>query len=52
MPSEELIEAYLQLQKDNPVAQSQPLSDDAAKSIIGSVGGQEAYNDTLAWRRV
>ena len=31
MPSEELIEAYLQLQKDNPVAQSQPLSDDAAE---------------------
>jgi hypothetical protein len=27
MPSEELIEAYLELQKDNPVAQSQPLSD-------------------------
>lgn len=49
MPSEELIEAYLQLQKDNPVAQSQPLSDDAAKSIVASVGGQDAYNDTLAW---
>ena len=49
MPSEELIEAYLQLQKDNPVAQSQPLSADAAESIVASVGGQDAYNDTLAW---
>ena len=49
MPSEELIEAYLELQKNNPVAQSQPLSDDAAKSIVDSVGGQDAYNDTLAW---
>jgi hypothetical protein len=49
MPSEELIEAYLELQKNNPIAQSQPLSTDAAKTIVDSVGGQEAYNDTLAW---
>ena len=49
MPSEELIEAYLELQKNNPVAKAQPLSDDAAKTIVDSVGGQEAYNDTLAW---
>lgn len=49
MPSEELIEAYLELQKTNPVAKAQPLSDDAAKTIVDSVGGQDAYNDTLAW---
>ena len=49
MPSEELIEAYLELQKSNPVAKAQPLSDDAAKTIVDSVGGQDAYNDTLAW---
>ena len=49
MPSEELIEAYLELQKNNPVAKAQPLSDDAAKTIVDSVGGQDAYNDTLAW---
>jgi hypothetical protein len=49
MPSEELIEAYLELQKSNPVVQAQPLSEDAAKEIVSSVGGQEAYNDTLAW---
>ena len=49
MPSEELIEAYLELQKNNPVAQSQPLSTDAAKTIVDSVGGQDAYNDTLVW---
>jgi hypothetical protein len=49
MPSEELIEAYLELQKNNPVAKAQPLSEDAAKSIVDSVGGQEAYNETLAW---
>ena len=49
MPSEELIEAYLELQKNNPIAQSQPLSEEAAKEIVASVGGQDAYNDTLAW---
>jgi len=49
MPSEELIEAYLELQKNNPVAKAPPLSDDAAKTIVDSVGGQNAYNDTLAW---
>ena len=49
MPSEELIEAYLELQKNNPVAKAQPLSEDSAKSIVDSVGGQEAYNETLAW---
>ena len=49
MPSEELIEAYMEWQKGNPAVQSQPLSDEAAKSIVSSVGGQDAYNDTLAW---
>ena len=49
MPSEELIEAYLELQKNNPVAKAQPLSDDAAKTMVDSVGGQDAYNDTLSW---
>jgi hypothetical protein len=49
MPSEELIEAYLELQKNNPVAKAEPLSDAAAMEIVSSVGGQDAYNDTLAW---
>jgi hypothetical protein len=49
MPSEELIEAYMEWQKGNPTVQPQPLSEDAAKDIVASVGGQEAYNDTLAW---
>jgi hypothetical protein len=49
MPSEDLIEAYMEWQKGNPTVQSQPLSDEAAKDIVASVGGQEAYNDTLAW---
>jgi len=49
MPSEELIDAYMEMQKNSPVAKAQPLSDDAAKTIVDSVGGQNAYNDTLAW---
>lgn len=49
MPSEDLIEAYMEWQKGNPTVQSQPLSDEAAKDIVASVGGQESYNDTLAW---
>jgi hypothetical protein len=49
MPSEDLIDAYMEMQKTNPVAKAQPLSDDAAKTIVDSVGGQNAYNDTLAW---
>lgn len=49
MPSEDLIEAYMEWQKGNPTVQTQPLSEDAAKDIVASVGGQEAYNDTLAW---
>lgn len=49
MPSEELIEAYLELQKNNPVAQRQALSDADANNIVNSVGGQESYNESLAW---
>jgi hypothetical protein len=49
MPSEDLIDAYMEMQKTNPVAQAQPLSADAAKTIVDSVGGQDSYNDTLAW---
>ena len=49
MPSEDLIDAYMEMQKTNPVAQAQPLSADAAKTIVDSVGGQDAYNDTLSW---
>jgi hypothetical protein len=49
IPAEDLVDAYMEMQKNNPVAQAQPLSDDAAKTIVDSVGGQDAYNDTLAW---
>lgn len=49
LPSEKLIEAYLELQKNNSLAVSQPLSDSEAQDIVKSVGGQDAYNETLSW---
>lgn len=48
MPSEQLIDAYLEIQKNNPIQQQQ-LSDADANAIMASVGGADAYNETLAW---
>lgn len=48
LPSEQLIDAYLELQK-NATIQQQELSDADADSILRSVGGEDAYNETLAW---
>lgn len=49
MPSEELVEAYMEWQKNNQVTQVQPLNDNDAREIVSSVGGEEAYKETLAW---
>jgi hypothetical protein len=49
LPSEKLIEAYLELQKDAPLAAGKPLSDAEASQIVASVGGEAAYQETLAW---
>jgi len=48
MPSEQLIDAYLELQK-NASIQPQQMSDADANAILASVGGESAYNETLAW---
>jgi len=48
MPSEQLIDAYLELQKNATIQPSQ-LSDADADAILNSVGGESAYNETLAW---
>ena len=48
MPSEQLIDAYLEMQKNASIQPSQ-LSDADANAILTSVGGEEAYNETLAW---
>lgn len=48
MPSEQLIDAYLELQKNASIQPSQ-LSDSDANAILASVGGESVYNETLAW---
>jgi hypothetical protein len=49
LPSEKLIEAYIELQKNAPPVAAQPLSDADAQEIVKSVGGEASYNETLAW---
>jgi hypothetical protein len=49
MPSEKLVEAYLNNVRNSPAAAPQVLTDADAKSIVDSVGGSDAYNQTLAW---
>jgi hypothetical protein len=48
MPSDQLIDAYLELQK-NVTPTQQTLTDADADSIIAAAGGNDAYNETLAW---
>lgn len=49
MPSDKLVEAYLNNIKNSPATVPQPLTDADAKAIVESVGGEEAYSQTLAW---
>jgi hypothetical protein len=49
MPSEKLVEAYLNNVRNSPAATPQVLTDADAKSIVDSVGGTDSYNQTLAW---
>lgn len=49
MPSEKLVEAYLELQKNASPVAARPLSEADAKDIVSSVGGEKAYGETLAW---
>ena len=49
LPSEKLVEAYLELQKNAPPVAAKALSETDAQAIVKSVGGEEAYGQTLAW---
>lgn len=49
LPSEKLVEAYLELQKNAPPVAARPLSDADAQEIVKSVGGESSYRETLAW---
>jgi hypothetical protein len=47
LPSADLIRAWQKLQSQTEV--QAPISDAEAQEIVTSVGGQEAYNQALAW---
>ena len=47
LPSADLIKAWQKLQSQAEVPA--PISDAEAQEIVTAVGGQEAYNQTLAW---
>lgn len=49
LPSDKLIEAYIELQKNSPTVAAKPLSDADAQEIVKAVGGQDSYSQTLAW---
>lgn len=49
LPSEKLVEAYLELQKNAPPVAARPLSDADAQEIVKAVGGEASYRETLAW---
>ena len=48
MPSEQLIDAYMELQKDATIQQTE-LSQSDADAILSSVGGEDLYNEALGW---
>jgi len=49
LPSEDLINAYMEWSKNQQAQAAQPIDEAQAQEIVKSVGGQEAYNQTLEW---
>lgn len=47
LSSEELVDAYVELQKNAPSVQ--PISTEQADALMQEVGGKEAYTKTLEW---
>lgn len=48
LPSNQLIDAYMELQKDATI-QQQTLTDADANQILSSIGGEDVYNEALGW---
>ena len=48
LPSNQLIDAYMELQKDATI-QQQTLTDTDANQILSSIGGEDVYNEALGW---
>ena len=51
MSSQDLVNAYLEIQKNNPQAQQQgvEMSDAQVNSVMNSVGGEASYNRVVEW---
>ena len=49
MSSEDLLNAYVEMQKGNSVAPAVELSDSDVNDIKSSVGGEESYNQITGW---
>ena len=51
MSSQDLVNAYLQIQKNNPQAQQQgvEMSDAQVNSVMNSAGGEASYNRVVEW---
>jgi hypothetical protein len=49
MSSQELVDAYIQMQGQLPVAESSDLSESDVNIIKNSVGGEESYQNLMGW---
>ena len=49
MSSQELVDAYIQMQGQLPVAESPDLSESDVNIIKNSVGGEESYQNLMGW---
>jgi len=50
LPSEQLIDAYMELQKDAVLQPTQgTLTESDANQILSSIGGEDLYNEALGW---
>ena len=49
MSSQELVEAYMNIQANAPVAVADELSESEVNSIKNSVGGDQAYDNVMQW---
>jgi hypothetical protein len=49
MSSQELVDAYVQMQGQLPVAESTDLSESDVNTIKNSVGGEESYQNLMGW---
>ena len=49
MPSKDLVEAYMQLQANQPEAETSDITDAQVNEIKAAAGGEEAYSQITSW---